>query len=160
MRVMCYILYKRKNIQRIYKEYLWNMQLQTTSPESKFPNEYTDLISFKSINIWKSHCKNTKRSRFYESRCTLRLICMKKIVASVSMLAVDFIFFIDEKIFTVAPPVNIQNDCMYVAETIMMWRRLRTRLTFSNSLMVSTAVSKLGCSSLVFVGPGMEINGS
>jgi len=45
---------------------------------------------------------------------------MKKIVASVSMLAVDFIFFIDEKIFTVAPPVNIQNDCMYVAETIMM----------------------------------------
>ena len=76
------------------------------------------------------------------------------------MLAVDFIFFIDEKIFTVAPPVNIQNDCMYVAETIMMWRRLRTRLTFSNSLMVSTAVSKLGCSSLVFVGPGMEINGS
>jgi len=27
------------------------MQLQTTSPESKFPNEYTDLISFKSINI-------------------------------------------------------------------------------------------------------------
>jgi len=27
-----------------YKEYLWNMQLQTTSPESKFPNEYTDVI--------------------------------------------------------------------------------------------------------------------
>jgi len=27
------------------------MQLQTTSPESKFPNEYIDLISFKSINI-------------------------------------------------------------------------------------------------------------
>jgi len=26
------------------------MQLQTTSPESKFPNEYTDVISFKSIN--------------------------------------------------------------------------------------------------------------
>ena len=27
-----------------YKEYLWNMQLQTTSPESKFPNEYSDVI--------------------------------------------------------------------------------------------------------------------
>ena len=24
--------------------YLWNMQLQTTSPESKFPNEYSDVI--------------------------------------------------------------------------------------------------------------------
>jgi len=27
-----------------YKEYLWNMQLQTTSPESKFPNEYSDAV--------------------------------------------------------------------------------------------------------------------
>ena len=27
-----------------YKEYLWNMQLQTTSPESQFPNEYSDVI--------------------------------------------------------------------------------------------------------------------
>ena len=28
----------------LYKEYLLNMQLQTTSPESKFPNEYSDVI--------------------------------------------------------------------------------------------------------------------
>jgi len=40
------------------------MQLQTTSPESKFPNKYIDIISFKSINICKSYCKNTKGSRF------------------------------------------------------------------------------------------------
>jgi len=45
------------------------MQMQTTSPENKFPNEYSDVISFKSINIWKSYCKNTKGSRFYETRC-------------------------------------------------------------------------------------------
>jgi len=45
------------------------MQLQATSPESKFPNEYSDVISFTSINIRKSFCKNTKGSRFYESRC-------------------------------------------------------------------------------------------
>jgi len=31
------------------------MQLQTISPESKFPNEYSGLISFKSINILKSY---------------------------------------------------------------------------------------------------------
>jgi len=30
------------------------MQLQTTSPESKFPNEYIGVILFKSINIGKS----------------------------------------------------------------------------------------------------------
>jgi len=38
---------------------------------------------------------------------------------------------------------------------------LRTRLTFSQSLMVSiTDVSKLGCSGLMFVDPGTKINGS
>jgi len=44
----------------------------------------------------------------------------KKIVASVSTLSVDFIFFIDEKFFSVAPPVNNQNDCVYVTATTMM----------------------------------------
>jgi len=48
------------------------MQLKTTSSESKFPNEYSDVISFKSINIWKSYCKNTKESRFSESWCICR----------------------------------------------------------------------------------------
>jgi len=43
------------------------MQLQTTSPESKFPNEYTDVI-FIPINIWKSYCQNTNGSQFYETR--------------------------------------------------------------------------------------------
>ena len=27
-----------------YKQHLWNMQLQTTSPESKFANKYSDVI--------------------------------------------------------------------------------------------------------------------
>jgi len=28
----------------LYKEYLYYMQLQTTSPESKFPDEYSGVI--------------------------------------------------------------------------------------------------------------------
>jgi len=42
MRVMCYIF--NCNYITPYKEYLWNMQLQTTSPESKFPDKYGDVI--------------------------------------------------------------------------------------------------------------------
>jgi len=42
------------------------MQLQTTSPESKFPNEYIGIILFKLINIWKSYWKNTKGPNFME----------------------------------------------------------------------------------------------
>src|SRR6218665_682053 len=38
-------------------------------------------------------------------------------------------------------------------------RLLRTRPTFSRSLMVSVAVSKLGCTELFFVEPGVKVNG-
>src|SRR6218665_3457588 len=38
-------------------------------------------------------------------------------------------------------------------------RVLRTRPTFSRSLLVSVAVSKLGCTELFFVEPGMKVNG-
>ena len=39
-------------------------------------------------------------------------------------------------------------------------RLLRTRPTFSKSIMVSVAVSKLDCSGLVFVEPGTKVNGA
>src|SRR6218665_322874 len=38
-------------------------------------------------------------------------------------------------------------------------RLLRTRPTFSRSLMVSVAISKLGCTELFFVEPGVKVNG-
>jgi len=37
-------------------------------------------------------------------------------------------------------------------------RLLRTQPTFSQSLMVSVGISKLGCTDLVFVDPGVKIN--
>jgi len=37
---------------------------------------------------------------------------------------------------------------------------LRTRSTFSQSLMVSVGISKLGCTDLVLVDPGVKINGA
>jgi len=39
-------------------------------------------------------------------------------------------------------------------------RLLRTRPTFSQSLMVFVGISKLGCTDLVFVDPGVKINGA
>src|SRR6218665_1018081 len=38
-------------------------------------------------------------------------------------------------------------------------RLLRTRATFSRSLMVSVVVSKLGCTKFFFVEPGVKVNG-
>jgi len=71
-------------------------------------------------------------------------------------------FFTDEKIFSLAPPVNLQNDRMYVPTTtkkreVAADRLLCTRPTFSKSIMVSITVSKLGCSGLLFVEPGTKV---
>ena len=75
-----------------------------------------------------------------------------------------FIFFTDEKLFTVSAPMNSQNDRVYAPTTtqnrdISASRVLRTRSTFSKSLMVSVAISNLGCTNLIFVEPGVKING-
>jgi len=77
---------------------------------------------------------------------------------------VHFIWFTDEKLFTVASPSNTQNDRLYVAvgtrkRDIAADRLLRTRPTFSKSLMVSVGVSSLGRTSIHFVEPGVKING-
>ena len=47
------------------------MQLQTTSPESKFPNEYSDVIFFQIDQHLKKLLQKYKGSRFYETRCIL-----------------------------------------------------------------------------------------
>lgn len=78
---------------------------------------------------------------------------------------VPFIWFSDEKIFTVAPPMNLQNDRVYAAsgthkKQISAERLLKTRSNFSRSVMVSVAVSNLGCTELIFVEPGAKVNGA
>jgi len=72
---------------------------------------------------------------------------------------VHFIWFTEEKLFTVASPSNTQNDRLYVAVVtrkrgIAADRFLRTRPTFSKSLMVSVGVSSKGRKSINFVEPG------
>ena len=77
---------------------------------------------------------------------------------------VNFTFFTDEKVFTVAAPTNSQNDRFYVRsgtrkKDVDENRLLRTRPTFSKSVMVSVGVSKLGCTAIHFVEPGVKVNG-
>ena len=70
----------------------------------------------------------------------------------------------DEKMFSVASPDNWQNDHIYAPRdtrkhSIAAERLLRCRPTFSKSLMVSVATSKLGCSPLFFVEPDVKVDG-
>src|SRR6188768_727236 len=74
---------------------------------------------------------------------------------------VHFIWFTDKKLFTVASPSNAQNYRLYVAvgtrkSDIAADRLLRTRPTFSKSMMVSVGVSSLGRTSIHFVELGVK----
>jgi len=78
---------------------------------------------------------------------------------------VNFIWFTDEKLFTVAAPNNIQYDRVYAPASvrkkqIAAGRPLRTRPTFSPSVMVSVGVSAPGRTSIHFIDPGVKINGT
>jgi len=93
-----------------------------------------------------------------------RLVWARQLLKRFSVSDVSFIFFTDEKLFTVAAPSNTQNDRVYVPRSvpkkqISSDRLLRTRSTFSKSLMVSVGISKLGRTELIFVDPGVKING-
>ena len=90
------------------------------------------------------------------SKTTLRLLLQKLLEH-----AVDFVFFSDEKVFSVTSPVNSQNDRVYAPSNAQVARQrlLRCRPTFSSSLMVSVAVSQLGCTELFFVEPGVKVEG-
>ena len=63
---------------------------------------------------------------------------------------------------TIAAPVNLQNDHVYAPQGIMKRdiaakRLLRMRPTFSKSVMVSVAISKLGCTQLIFVETSVKV---
>ena len=77
---------------------------------------------------------------------------------------VNFIWFTDEKLFTVKTPRNAQNDRIYtpvgICKTdVVTSRLLQTRSNFSRSLMVSVGVSALGQAAIHFIDPGVKVNG-
>ena len=110
--------------------------------------------------------KYLKRRRAHEltaANQTARFQRAGQLLQRFSDSDVDYIIFTDEKLFTVSSPSNTQNDRLYVArptrKDVSATRLLRTRANFSQSLMVSVGVSKLGCTEMSFVEPGAKING-
>jgi len=83
--------------------------------------------------------KCLKRRRAQEltaANCLARLSRSKQLLRKYLPAEVDFIFFTDEKVFTVVPPVNLQIDRVYALITVKKRdvtaeRLLQTRSTFS-----------------------------
>jgi len=64
--------------------------------------------------------KCLKKRHVQELTAANRETCLtraKKLLRLYPQSAVDLIFFSDEKIVTVAPPVNLQNDRVYVPQS-------------------------------------------
>jgi hypothetical protein len=109
--------------------------------------------------------KKKKAQELTQANKYTRLVRSKHLLKRYPQHQVQFIWFTDEKVFTVASPKNSQNDRVYVPaatkkKQVSADRLLHTRPTFSKSLMVSVGVSSLGCTELIFVEPGVKINGA
>jgi hypothetical protein len=111
-------------------------------------------------------CFKKKRAHeLTEANKLTRLVRAKQLLKKYPEQAVGFIWFTDEKLFTVAAPVNMQNDRVYapagsLKRHLSAERLLRTRSTYSKSVMVSVGVSALGCTELIFIKPGVKIDGA
>jgi hypothetical protein len=109
--------------------------------------------------------KKRRAQQLTEANKLTRLTRAKQLLNRYPASVVSFIWFTDEKLFTVARPVNLQNDRLYASQgttkkQLPADRLLRTRSHFSQSVMVSVAVSALGCTDLVFIEPGVKIDGA
>ena len=109
--------------------------------------------------------KKRRAQELTPSNRAVRLQRTKKLLKMFPADKVNFIWFTDEKVFTVSSPRNPQNDRLYVPagikkKQVAAERLLRTQTTFSRSVMVSVGVSKLGFTDLIFVDPGVKVNGS
>jgi len=106
--------------------------------------------------------KRRRAQQLSEANRIARLTRCKQLLKRYDDSAV--IWFTDDKMFTVKPLFTSQNDRVYVTvrtkkRFIQPSRLLRTRSTFSKSVMVSVAVSKMGVTELMFVDPGVKVNG-
>ena len=114
------------------------------------------------------HLKCVKKrhgQELIEANCIIHLSRAKKLLSKSLESAIDFIFFTDEKVCTVAAPVNLQNDRVYMPcgtkkHDIAGDHLLHTRPMFSKSVMVSVTVSKLECTEMIFVELGMKVDGA
>ena len=111
-------------------------------------------------------CLKKKRAQeLTDANKLSRLVRAKQLLREYPAHQVQFIWFTDEKLFTVSAPKNAQNDRLYAPvdmkkKEVSAARQLCTRSTFSKSVMVSVGVSTLGCTDLIFIELGIKINGA
>jgi len=88
--------------------------------------------------------KRRRVSELMSASKLTRLSRSKQLLREFSNTDTDFIWFTDEKVFSVAAPSNMKNDHVYIPletrkKRVASERLLRTRPTFSETVVVSVA---------------------
>ena len=97
-----------------------------------------------------------------EANRSARLERSRQLLKKYPPHAVEFIWFSDEKLFTVAAPSNPQNDRLYVVffeETRSQCILVAAYETDLQQVGNGVAVSSMACSQIHFLEPGVKING-
>ena len=99
--------------------------------------------------------KRNPAQELTEANKMSRLVRARQLLRNYPAYLVNFIWFTDEKVFTVSTPFKTQNDRVYTREAVSKKhlapdRLLRTRSNFCKSVMASVGVSILGCTSTSF----------
>jgi transposase len=109
--------------------------------------------------------KQLKSTELTEVNKQARLLRSRALLRRFPRGTENFIWFTDEKLFTISTPVNSQNDRVYapigtLKRNINEKRLFHNHSRFSKSLMVSVGISILGQTHIHFIEPGVKINGA
>jgi len=99
--------------------------------------------------------KKERAQELTESDRFNRLQRSRELLKRYPMHLVDFIWFSDETLFTIAALSSPQNNRVYVQSSV----KKRNVSAFSKSVMVSLEVSVMGYTQLHFLEPGVKVNG-
>ena len=98
------------------------------SRETGIPRSSVTRIIHKDLRL---KCFKKRRAQeLTDANCVARLQRSRLLLRRFSDSAVDFIFFSDEKVFTVASPVNLQNDRVYAPSAAKKCDIARERLLY------------------------------
>lgn len=107
--------------------------------------------------------KRQKVQQLTDDNKEKRVACCQKLLDRFPNHTVRRIWFTDEKTFSLRSPINSQNDRVYAPlgtkkREISPDRLLREHQHFTQKVMVSAGVSKMGKTRIVFIDQGAKVN--
>jgi len=140
-------------------------KIPAPAKSSQNPESYRHILQLCETyrEAWSvTHRFQTQEGTVADADREMRVKCCKTLLRLRCLLNAENIWFSDEKIFTVQPPINTQNDRVYAAtskkSSVSSRRLIMGCKHFSENRMASVAVSKAGKTSVHFVDKETKVD--